>query len=71
MEKFINRCFPDITVKVVDSGESNLFRYDENIKFVKGMYLNKLRSPLLAHIDLSECVSLVRNIDAADRAIAR
>ena len=36
MKLFINRIFPDISVELVHSGrENNLFRYDDNIKFVK------------------------------------
>lgn len=36
MKMLISRMYPDINVKIVHSGACNLFRYDDNIKFVKG-----------------------------------
>ena len=36
MKLLVDRLFPDINVRIVFSEHCNLFRYDENIKFVKG-----------------------------------
>lgn len=35
MEKYINFLYPDVTVVRIHSEESNIFRYDENLNFVK------------------------------------
>ena len=35
MEKYINFLYPDVTVVRIHSEESNIFRYDENLTFVK------------------------------------
>ena len=35
MEKFIKVLYPNVTVVRIHSDESNIFRYDENLSFVK------------------------------------
>lgn len=52
MKLFINMYYKDIVVELVHSGTSNLFRYDENIKFVKGVLLPRveaLRDEVVEH----------------------
>jgi hypothetical protein len=44
MKLFISMYYKDIVVELVHSGTSNLFRYDENIKFVKGVLLPRVEA---------------------------
>ena len=44
MEIFIKNLFPEITVVQLHSERSNIFRYDENISFVKTHLLPKIQS---------------------------
>lgn len=49
MQHYINRIFPDITVVLVHSESYNIFRYDENISFVKTQLLPKIQEYRDAH----------------------
>ena len=44
MEIFITQLFPDIQVIRVHSGESNIFRYAENVAFVKTRLLPMIQN---------------------------